>query len=216
MNGSSRAYSRKSKAPSIRGRPVRLPAISRPDSRPTMRVVREPGPTIEHALRAGAIQCPDCRGVLRPWGMARERVIHVGDARDLPVRPRRARCAVCHTTHVLLPDWLLARRAYAARVIWRALVAHATGTGYRRIALRLRVPETTVRDWLRACARMEPRLVARLAGAGHTSSSAVLHLDRSTRPPAPWRIAARLTGGRLLVNTSPPRVVHGKPADQPP
>src|SRR6266566_7587687 len=102
-----------------------------------MQVVCEVGPALQRALRAGAIKCPECRGSLRPWGMARERLIHVGDTRDLAVRPSRARCAVCRVTHVLLPDWLLARRAYAARVVWWALVAHAAGLGYRRIALRL-------------------------------------------------------------------------------
>jgi hypothetical protein len=148
--------------------------------------------------------------------MARERVIRVGDGCHVRVRPRRARCAACRTTHVLLPDWLLFRRAYAARVIWRALVAHATGVGYRRIAQRLRMPETTVRDWLRACARMEPQRVVRLAGAGHTASSAVLALERSTRPPAPWQVAIRRTQGRLLVNTSPPHDAHGNAPDRPP
>jgi transposase len=33
--------------------------------------------------------------------------------------------------------------------VWRALTDHAHGMGYRRIAQRLRLPETTVRDWLR-------------------------------------------------------------------
>ncbi|GLZ30145.1 hypothetical protein Lesp02_23350 [Lentzea sp. NBRC 105346] len=56
----------------------------------------------------------------------------------------------CHRTHVLLPEWMLARRAYAAPVVAEAIAAHARGKGYRRIALSMGLPETTVRDWLRS------------------------------------------------------------------
>jgi hypothetical protein len=88
--------------------------------------------------------------------------------------------------------------------------------GYRRIALRLRLPETTVRDWLRASQRMQPRRVASLAGPGHTAASAVLALERATQRPAPWQVATRSTDGRLLVNTSPPHAGYGRSSDQPP
>jgi hypothetical protein len=44
--------------------------------------------------------------------------------------------------------------------VWRALTDHAHGMGYRRIAqrLRLRLPETTVRDCLRDFRRAAPGL----------------------------------------------------------
>jgi hypothetical protein len=174
-----------------------------------MRVVRDTGPTMERALRTGAIQCPDCPGPLRPWGMARERVIRVGAAHNLVVRPRRARCAVCRATHVLLPDWLLTRRAYAAGVIWRALATHAAGLGYRRIALRLRVPETTVRDWLRAYRQPKQPGDGQPAGAGGPS-------EHSSPPPTSAPSALRRTSGRPPTNTGPPHTGHDRSSDRPP
>jgi hypothetical protein len=65
---------------------------------------------VESRLVAGQVGCPDCRGVLRPWGWARPRGVH-GVAGVL--RPRRARCGRCLVTHVLLPVTVLLRRAYA-------------------------------------------------------------------------------------------------------
>lgn len=58
-------------------------------------------------MAAGQLDCPDCRGVLRPWGWARARSIY-GLAGVL--RPRRARCSACLITHVLLPVTVLVRR----------------------------------------------------------------------------------------------------------
>ena len=108
---------------------------------------------LEESLHAGRLSCPACRGPLRPWGSARERVVRFRGIADQKVRPRRARCADCRRTHVLLPDWMVLRRAYAAPVIREAIAAHLGGKGYRRIALILGLPETTVRDWLRAFRR---------------------------------------------------------------
>ncbi|TWP52379.1 hypothetical protein FKR81_08550 [Lentzea tibetensis] len=114
-----------------------------------MRVVTGTTSALEESLRAGLLACPACRGALRPWGMARERVVRLRGIADRKVRPRRARCSSCRRTHVLLPDWMRLRRAYAAPVIREAVAAHIRGNGYRRIALSLGLPETTVRDWLR-------------------------------------------------------------------
>ncbi|TXH22325.1 MAG: helix-turn-helix domain-containing protein [Mycobacterium sp.] len=102
---------------------------------------------VESRLSAGEIGCPTCRdGVLAGWGYARVRQIEgLGD----PVRPRRARCRACLVTHVLLPVTVLLRRAYAAKRIWAALTARAEGFGHRRIGVRLSIPATTVRGWLR-------------------------------------------------------------------
>ena len=121
---------------------------------------------VESRLTGGQLDCPVCPGVLAPWGFARPRGVRgIG-----PLRPRRARCAGCLVTHVLLPVTVLLRRADAARVIWAGLLARAAGRGHRTIGLLLGVPESTVRGWLR---RMGSRLesvrvhflvVARLAG----------------------------------------------------
>ena len=61
-------------------------------------------------MTGGQLACPDCPGMLAPWGFARPRGIRgIG-----PLRPRRARCAGCLVTHVLLPVTVLLRRADAA------------------------------------------------------------------------------------------------------
>jgi hypothetical protein len=49
---------------------------------------------VESRLVAGQVGCPDCPGVLRPWGWARPRGVH-GVAGVL--HPRRARCPVSLT-----------------------------------------------------------------------------------------------------------------------
>lgn len=77
----------------------------------------------ETALQAGQLVCPDCPGVLRPHGHGRIRTVRALDEHRLTVRPRRARCADCRATHVLLPAALSLRRADATEVIGTALAA---------------------------------------------------------------------------------------------
>ncbi len=109
-------------------------------------VERDPA-RVESRLRAGEIGCPRCAdGVLRGWGHARIRQI-AGTRRR--VRPRRARCGSCASTHVLLPVSFLLRRAYSASTMFSALLFKTRGEGHRRIAARLDIPATTVRGWLR-------------------------------------------------------------------
>ncbi len=117
---------------------------------------------VESRLAAGKVDCPGCLGVLRPWGWARPRGGHgMGGV----LRPRRARCADCLVTHVLLPVTLLLRRAYAADVIGAALLARAAGRGHRWIGLALGVPAVTVRGWLRVMAgRLEADPTVPVAG----------------------------------------------------
>ncbi|MGH3610099.1 MAG: DUF6431 domain-containing protein [Pseudonocardiaceae bacterium] len=105
----------------------------------------------EHALAVGQLPCPGCGGVLRAFGHARTRTVRgLGDQR-LTVIPRRARCAGCHASHVLLPTALSVRRADSTAAIGAALLAHATdGDGHRAIAARMNRPASTVRRWLRA------------------------------------------------------------------
>ncbi|SFN95995.1 hypothetical protein SAMN04487980_104039 [Streptomyces sp. cf124] len=103
---------------------------------------------VETRLLAGEIECPDCGGVLAPWGWARCRVLRDA-ARMVRLRPRRARCAGCGGSHVLLPVFVLVRRVDLADVIGAALLAKASGAGARSIAVRLGRPVDTVRGWLR-------------------------------------------------------------------
>ena len=176
---------------------------------------------VESRLTGGQIGCPVCPGVLAPWGFARPRGVRgVG-----PLRPRRARCAGCLVTHVLLPVTVLLRRADAARVIWAGLLARAAGHGHRRIGLLLGVPESTVRGWLRRLAsrleavRVHFTLVARRAGVdlavpkalGSPWQDLVAAVGAATEavtgrfgtagvigPMTVWQVASASSGGRLL------------------
>lgn len=103
---------------------------------------------VDRLLLEGLLLCPGCEQVLRPWGWARSRSVREV-AEVVVVRPRRSMCASCSSTHVLLPELLLVRRADTAAVIGEALTAKATGRGHRWIAELLGRPVGTVRAWLR-------------------------------------------------------------------
>jgi transposase-like protein len=174
---------------------------------------------VEAALAAGELACPGCSGRLSPWGFARSREVRLaGEVR--PLTPRRARCAVCETTHVLSPSWTVPRRRDSAEVIGEALRLAATGAGHRPIARRLGRPEGTVRGWLRAARRragglracatrwivtLDPEPVA-VTPAGSTLGDAVEAIMLAVRAwvlrfgrdeLGPWERAVWLTGGLL-------------------
>jgi hypothetical protein len=173
-----------------------------------MKSVGEDGTGIEHDLERGLLHCPDCTGRLLRWGWARPRTVRTAHGAER-VQPRRARCASCRRTHVLLPDWLLLRRADTADVIGAALVAHTRSAGYRRIARAIGRPASTVRDWLRRWRLGSPALATAL-GTPSTSPTAAVHAvyaaAEAAGRPAVWSHAARLTGGRLLATPVHPVV----------
>lgn len=103
---------------------------------------------VDRLLLAGQLRCPGCAQRLRPWGWARSRSVREL-AEVLLVRPRRSACVGCSSTHVLLPESLLARRADTAAVVGAALTAKVSGRGHRAIATMLDRPVSTVRAWLR-------------------------------------------------------------------
>jgi hypothetical protein len=114
------------------------------------------GAVVERQLAGGELRCPSCGGALGGWGHARPRRVRALDG-VVRLRPRRSRCRGCGATHVLLPAWLLLRRADAGEVIGAALEAAAAGGGHRSIAGLLGRPPSTVRGWLRRFAgRAEP------------------------------------------------------------
>jgi Homeodomain-like domain len=180
---------------------------------------------LEADLAAGRMCCPGCDGPLSPWGFGRVRELRMlHDVRS--VRPRRACCQACQTTHVLMPAWSVPRRRDCAEVIGAALLAKAQGDGHRKIAARLGRPPTTVRGWLRAFARraeavqssalrwartidaqLEPpaagsSFAAAVDALGIAARACRLHLRTRS---GPWELAVALTGGLL----------HGQPRDPP-
>ena len=85
-------------------------------------------------LAAGTLRCPGCAGALQPWGHARTRTVRDRGTATVVLRPRRARCAACRATHVLLPALVAPRRADTTAGIGAAPQASAAGAGHRRIA----------------------------------------------------------------------------------
>lgn len=176
------------------------------------------GAAVENALGSGQLGCPavGCGGLLGPWGWARERAVR-GAGR---LQPRRGRCGGCQRTQVLLPASVLLRRADATTVIGAALVAKAGGAGHRRIAEQLELPASTVRGWLRRIVSVAERVLAVLAAAAAELGVEFVPPAPTAEPAAavaelvgalaravarrlggscsPWRLAAVVTGGRLL------------------
>ncbi len=176
---------------------------------------------VEKRLLAGQMVCP-CSGVLRPWGFARPRWLRTPSGR-VRVRPRRARCARCGRSHVLLGVNVLVRRADAVEVIGAGLVAKAAGAGSRRVAGLLGRARSTVRGWLARFAG-RAQLLRRLftqvlvdvdadpvppaaAGSGFADAVAAIVAAAATvarrwglsvLTVSPWRVAVSVTGGRLL------------------
>jgi hypothetical protein len=126
---------------------------------------------------------------------------------------------------VLLPEDCLLRRRDGVAVIGAALAAKAAGTGHRPIAARIGLPKDTVRGWLRRFARdadairahfsrwafaLDPGLGPIVPAAGGFAD-AVESIAVAARAwvlrfgsRAVWPLAAVLSGGRLLCNTSCP------------
>ena len=184
---------------------------------------------VENDLCAGLVSCEatGCGAALGPWGWARERIVR-GAGR---LRPRRGRCRGCLRTQVLLPASVLLRRADAVTVIGAALLAKAAGAGHRPIAVLLNVPPCTVRGWLRRLGMVAAQVLGVLAAAAAELGTEFTPPAATVGPVAavvemvgalaaavarrlggscsPWRLAAVLTGGRLITPTGPDLDVAG-------
>ncbi|MDN5920074.1 MAG: hypothetical protein L0I76_34070 [Pseudonocardia sp.] len=126
---------------------------------------------------------------------------------------------------MLLPASVLLRRADAVTVIGAALLAKASGCGHRRVAELVGRPASTVRGWLRRITAVAARALAVLAAAAaelgtefvapvptNDPVGAVVELvgalaravaRRLGGSCEPWRLAAVISGGRLLAPTGP-------------
>jgi len=126
---------------------------------------------------------------------------------------------------VLLPASVLLRRADAVTVIGAALLAKAGGAGHRRVARQLGRPPSTVRGWLRRVTSVAVRVLAVLAAAAAELGVEFVPPAPTAEPVAavvemvgalaravarrlggscsPWRLAAVVSGGRLLAPEGP-------------
>lgn len=179
---------------------------------------------VDSGLFGGEIGCPDCEGVLRPWGTARRRVLRCAGG-YVWRRPRRGRCGGCGRTHVLLSEDSLVRRRDETVVIGAALVMRAAGGGHRRAADVLGLPAATVRGWFRRFVSqaeairvwftvlahgLDP-LLGPIVPTGSRVGDAVEAIAVAARAGSlrlglslPWWFASRASRGRLLSNTGCP------------
>jgi len=166
---------------------------------------------------------------MRPWSGYQRWVRSGGGVWRVWVR--RAKCRSCGVTHALLPSFALLRRLDAVWVIGAALERAAGGAGLRVVAAGLGVPHTTVRDWWRRFRVRAPVLVAGLCALVVELGGLVAALDGAVEraclaalemvaagvrrrlgvaAPAPWPLAAMVSGGGWLgATTSPPWAGHG-------
>ena len=176
----------------------------------------------ENQLRDGALRCPRCTGVLRPYGHARIRTVRCLGATTLTAKPRRARCTDCRATQVLLPATMTCRRADSTEVIGHALAAKAAGAGFRTIASALGRPASTVRAWLRRatqrlaawhyqqalhhCRQLDVELLVRPApqptllgrALNLLAGAAVRHRELCAHNDPPWALISCMSNGHLL------------------
>ncbi|TVS74567.1 helix-turn-helix domain-containing protein [Mycobacterium helveticum] len=144
---------------------------------------------VERQLCSGGLGCPQCGGRLAPWGYAAPRFVRRAAAVVARIRPRRAICssaAGCGRSHVLLPRLCLGRRVDPVAVIWAALLARASGWGWRRICAAAGRPASTVRGWLsRFAEHAEPIRVgfARLEHLANTGAD-MARLEPTASPLA--------------------------------
>ena len=162
--------------------------------------------------------CPGCGERMQFWGWY-ERDVRVTAVVIHRLAVRRARCADCGRSHVLLPGFVTWGRLDAVEVIGSALEAMCAGVGTRRVADGLDLGHTTVRDWRRRFARragllavgfsrfcvavgdVAPRLSGRPEWVAVGSVRAAWSAARrrfGEGVGSLWRLANAVVGGHLL------------------
>jgi Domain of unknown function (DUF6431) len=178
---------------------------------------------VELVLIAGEIDCPNCDGILRPWGWAAMRTIRFSNG-ERSITPRRSRCRLCKKTHVLIPCDLLFRRKDSVDVIGAGLTLCADGMSQQELADVLDRPQSTVRDWNRRARDLAEEIrvhftrkavaldaTVEIMPMGSAFSNAVAAISAAGRAAVlrrvavtPWQFASLITTSLLLCNTNPP------------
>ena len=137
------------------------------------------------------------------------------------LRPRRAHCWACETTHVLLPAWSVPRRRDGAEVIGSALLDKSAGAGHRTIAQRLGRPPGTVRSWLGTFARRAETISRSARSWAHAIDASLTPTRLAGTPLADaveaLGIAVRACRSELRMRAGPwelaVALLHGRPPD---
>lgn len=167
--------------------------------------------------------CPGCATAMCFW--CRRRDLRVGKT-DHQLWVRRLRCAGCACSHAVLPEFVTWGHLDEVGFIGAGILALVAGLSGPRVAARLKLPYTTVRDWGRRFASR-----AELIGAGFLAVVVALGAlpPRLPRRPtevalvaieaawaaaqrrltggvgAPWRLANAVIGSHLIsTNIDPP------------
>lgn len=175
----------------------------------------------------GDARCPSCGSRLRGCWRGYLRAVRLC-RRVERLRIARTLCGGCGQTHALLPSFLLPHRLDAVAQIGEAIEQASAGHGHRPIAARLRLPETTVREWLRraragagvSSARLwrlvqalgeeaprpppGERSLAALVRAAKTAFACAARRFGETALPGLWGFVCAVTGGALLAHTDSP------------
>jgi hypothetical protein len=182
----------------------------------------------ERMLLAGDLPCPRCRGVLRSFGNGRTRTVRGIGADTVTVTPRRARCADCRVTQILLPTTLTVRRADSTEAIGTALgrarprcrLSHDRSSGGPSppsgggcAASATRAPSGCIRRAVDRAAAIDRELLVRPApqrtALGHTlnllAGAALRYRDRFDPAVPVWALIGSFAHGRLLAPPHPQR-----------
>ena len=182
----------------------------------------------EETLLAGDLPCPRCRGALRPFGNGRTRTVRGIGADTVTVTPRRARCADCQVTQILLPSELTVRRAdtEAIGTLWSSMPAGPDTArsplgsggpsppshgGCAASATRTRSgctggPWTAPRRSTGSCWSGRPPQRTALGHALNLLAGAALRYRDRFDPAVPvWALIGSFTHGRLLAPPHPQR-----------
>jgi hypothetical protein len=180
-------------------------------------------------LAAGGLACPHrgCDGRLAPWGHARIRRVRVAPGRTEAHRPRRGRCRLCRRTQVLAWARSYPRRPDSVETVGAALLAAASGLGYRRVAALVERPATTVRGWLQRARANSDTVRADATVAVHALDPNAVPIPPTKSPlgdmldavgragdaavrrfgphAAPWQLATVITAAGILAAVPSPR-----------